>query len=289
MGIDLLQAFEKEPPKLDFIWSGFLAGTVGALVAPGATGKSFWAFEAAMSVACSGVGGDILGIKPQKSGRVLYIAGEDPESALIRRLYVLGQYLNADARASIAENLELIPIMGSRFDIMNAKQLESVIKMGTGTRLIILDTLSRIHHLDENSNGDMARLISTLEHISAETGTAVLYLHHVSKSSAWAGATDQQQAARGASVLVDNVRWCGYMARMTKDEAEKLSDRGDRQAIGQKYDNYVRFGVSKQNHGMRMQDRWFKRAEGGVLLPVDRMETQLETRGGKKKGNRNEI
>ena len=33
--------------------------TVGALVAPGATGKSFWALEAAMSIACSVAGGDL--------------------------------------------------------------------------------------------------------------------------------------------------------------------------------------------------------------------------------------
>lgn len=52
MAIDLRAAFENQPPVLDFIWPGFLAGTVGALVAPGATGKSFWALEAAMSVAC---------------------------------------------------------------------------------------------------------------------------------------------------------------------------------------------------------------------------------------------
>ena len=291
MGINLLDAFEKEPPRLDFIWPGFLSRTVGALVAPGATGKSFWALEAAMSVACSVSSGDIAGIKPQKSGRVLYLVGEDPESALARRLFSLGQYLNTDARASIAKNLELIPIMGSRFDIMNGKQLEYVIKMGTGTRLIILDTLSRIHHLDENSNGDMALLISTLEHIAVETGASVLYLHHVSKGSAWAGMTDQQQAARGASVLVDNARWCGYMARMTKDEAEKLSARDDRQTIGQGYDDFVRFGVSKQNHGMRIPDRWYKRDKDGVLLPVNLIETQPKIREDKKKGNgnRNEI
>uniref|UniRef100_UPI0027E46466 AAA family ATPase n=2 Tax=Pseudomonadota TaxID=1224 RepID=UPI0027E46466 len=51
MAIDLRAAFENEPPALDFIWPGFLAGTVGALVAPGATGKSFWALEAAMAIA----------------------------------------------------------------------------------------------------------------------------------------------------------------------------------------------------------------------------------------------
>ena len=60
MAIDLMWAFENEPPPLDFIWPGFLAGTVGALVAPGATGKSYWALEAAMCIACSVAGGDVL-------------------------------------------------------------------------------------------------------------------------------------------------------------------------------------------------------------------------------------
>lgn len=39
MAIDIMAAFTNEPPELDFIWPRFQAGTVGALVAPGATGK----------------------------------------------------------------------------------------------------------------------------------------------------------------------------------------------------------------------------------------------------------
>ncbi|WP_449757724.1 AAA family ATPase [Diaphorobacter aerolatus] len=68
MAINVLAAFECEPPVLDFIWPGFLAGTVGALVAPGATGKSFWALEAAMSIACSVSGGDLVGLAPHTPG-----------------------------------------------------------------------------------------------------------------------------------------------------------------------------------------------------------------------------
>jgi len=81
------------------------------------------------------------------------------------------------------------------------------------------------------------------------------------------------------------------MARMTKDEAEKLSARDDQRTIGQRYDDFVRFGVSKQNHGMRILDRWYKRDKNGVLLPVNLIKTQPEIREDKKKGNgnRNEI
>ena len=124
-----------------------------------------------------------------------------------------------------------------------------------------------------------------LEHIAATTGAAVLYLHHVNKGSARDGQTDQQQAARGASALIDNARWCGYVAKMTEQEAERLSDRGfDRATIGnERRGLFVRFGVSKQNYDATPLDRWYQRHTGGVLLPVELQEIKREScnKGGK--------
>ena len=283
MAIDVLAAFECEPPVLDFIWPGFLAGTVGALVAPGATGKSFWALEAAMSIACNVSGGDLVGLAPARTGRVVYLAGEDPPPALVRRIHAIGQYLGHAARQAIAENLALEPIMGKRLNVMDEAHLRRVIEYSAGARLIVLDTLSRIHALDENSNGDMARLVAVLEQVAATTGASVLYLHHVSKGSAREGQTDQQQAARGASALIDNARWCGYVARMTEDEAKRLSDRThDRQPIGKERRSYfVRFGVSKQNYDATQLDRWYLRHAGGVLVPVDLHEVSRAEENGR--------
>ena len=189
------------------------------------------------------------------------------------------------AREAIAENLMLEPIMGKRLNVMDEAHLRRVIDYSAGARLIVLDTLSRIHSLDENSNGDMAHLVSVLEHIAATTGAAVLYLHHVNKGSARDGQTDQQQAARGASALIDNARWCGYVAKMTEQEAERLSDRGfDRAPIGnERRGLFVRFGVSKQNYDATPLDRWYQRHTGGVLLPVELQEIKRESgnKGGK--------
>ncbi|CAN7186577.1 helicase RepA family protein [Phenylobacterium sp. LjRoot225] len=278
MAIDLRAAFENEPPVLDFIWPGFLAGTVGALVAPGATGKSFWALEAAMSVACSVAGGDLVGLAPAHTGRVVYLAGEDPSPALVCRVHAIGQHLSQQAREAIAENLTVEPIMGKRPNVMDDRHLARIIEFCTGARLIVLDTLSRIHALDENSNGDMAQLVATLEHVAASTGASVLYLHHVSKGSAREGQTDQQQAARGASALIDNARWCGFVAKMNEEEARRLSDRSyDREPIGNDRRGYfVRFGISKQNYDCIPIDRWYSRHGGGVLLPVELVETRHE-------------
>jgi len=284
VAIDVLAAFEHEPPVLDFIWPGFLAGTVGALVAPGATGKSFWALEAAMSIACSVVGGDLLGLAPSHSGSVLYLAGEDPAPALVRRIHFIGKHLDSGARAAIAEGLTLEPIMGKGFDVMNARQFEALTEHGQGHRLIVFDTLSRIHRMDENSNSDMSNLLSRLEQLAERTGASVLFLHHVSKGSARDGLADQQQAARGASALIDNARWCGYVAKMADDEAKRLSDRPhDRLPIGQERRGYfVRFGVSKQNYDTTPVERWYQRQEGGVLLPVQLLDAAGEKRGSRR-------
>ena len=283
MAIDILSAFSNEPPELDFIWPGFLAGTVGALVAPGGAGKSFFALEAAMSIACSVAGGDVVDLKPQHTGgRVIYLAGEDPQPALVRRVHAIGQHLNQSARGAIAENLTLLPIMGKRLDLMSEAHLRHVINYSSGARLIVLDTLSRIHSLDENSNGDMARLLATLEHVAATTGASVLYLHHVNKGSAREGQTDQQQAARGASALIDNARWAGYVAKMTEQEAERLTDLGfGRSAIGYRRGLFVRFGISKQNYDATPLDRWYQRHSGGVLLPVELQEASRNEEKGR--------
>lgn len=280
--IDIRSAFEKSPPDLDFIWPGFLAGTVGALVAPGATGKSFWTLEAAMAIACSVAGGDVVNLRPQHAGRVVYLAGEDPEPALVRRVHAIGLHINQPAREAIAENLILLPIMGAMLNVMDDHHLARIIKRCAGARLIVLDTLSRIHNLDENSNGDMARLVATLEHVAASTGASVLYLHHVSKVSAREGLIDQPQAARGASALIDNARWCGFVARMTEDEARRLSDRAyDRQPIGNdRRSFFVRFGVSKQNYDATPLDQWYERRDGGVLVPVELVEVANDKRRG---------
>lgn len=282
---DIARGFETEPPRLDFIWPGFLAGTVGALIAPGATGKSFWALEGAMAIACSVAGGDVVGLEPAYTGRVVFFAGEDPTPVLHQRVHAIGQYLSPQARAAIAENLTLFPILGRRLNVADDAHLAALIDLCRGARLIILDTLSRIHGLDENSNVEMARLIAILEHVAAHTGAAVLFLHHVNKGSARDGQLDQQQAARGASALIDNARWCGFVARMTEGEAARLSDcPHGRQPIGKdRRGLFVRIGTSKQNYGQLAFARWLRFEEGGVLVPVELVDAVAgvakETRG----------
>lgn len=251
--------------SLDFVLPGFLAGTVGALVSPGGVGKSYWSLELALDIAGSVKGASLTGLNASR-GRIVLLSAEDPEDVMGTRLQAIASA--AKGRVSFPEGDSDRPLLDHRncvglgVDVMDEGWFSQLCEIGKGARLIVLDTLRRFHQLDENSTQDMTRVLAQLERLAKETGASVLYLHHTSKAAVLNGQATLQQAARGASVLVDNARWVSYLAVMTEVEARQFGV-----PIGE-YERYVRWNISKQNYGPAQEDHWYKRDEGGVLLPV---------------------
>ena len=101
-----------------------------------------------------------------------------------------------------------------------------------------------------------------MEAIATDTGCSIVFLHHASKSAAMNGASDQQQASRGSSVLVDNARWQSFLSVMTRAEAKDWGINDGQRGY------FVRYGVSKENYGPPVSERWFRRNEGGILKPA---------------------
>jgi hypothetical protein len=278
MAIDILQAFEETPPPLDFVLPGLLAGTVGGVVSPGGAGKSMLALELSILVA---TGFDLSGFGcgvERHTGKVVFLAAEDPADAIRHRLHALGQHMSQDLRELFAQDFEIEPLAGMQAYIDRPDWLAFVESMATGRRLMFLDTLRRFHELDENDSGQMAHLVGVLEGIAKRTGCAMVFLHHASKSAAMNGQGDMQQASRGSSVLVDNIRWQMYLAGASKDEAKTLG-------IDEAMRGYfVRAGVSKQNYGPPVADVWMRRSDGGVLIPAELSTSSVTA----KKGSRRE-
>lgn len=258
--LDLRNAFTTQPPPLDFVLPGMIAGTVGALVAQGGAGKSWIALELAMAVAG---GPDLLEVGIEATGPVLYLPAEDPELALRHRLFAAAPQFDDTARNQLAEALEVVPLMGRAVDLMTPAWASAVERMAEGKRLVVIDTLRRFHSGDENSAGDMAKLLGVMERLCASTGASMLFLHHTAKGAALNGAGDQQQASRGSSVLVDNVRGGQFnLSGMTEAEARGHGvDPGDRR-------QFVRLVQAKANFGAPIPDMWFRRADGGILMPA---------------------
>lgn len=270
--VNLVKAFNETPPEPDFVLPGLVAGTVGALVSPGATGKSFWAL--AIGATVSGCV-NILGIGIEKKGRVLVVCAEDPEIILEARLHNLAKNISIGDRLAVIERLDVMPAMALGMNFYSDAGLswaQAIIERGRDCRLIVIDTLSRVHSGEENDRKDAAKVMRVLERIAAATGAAVVFLHHITKSVALGGQGDQQQAARGSSVWIDESRWAGFLKIMDGAEAKKWSVDEELRR------NFVRYGINKANYCAPIMDIWLRRDVGGVLVPADLTKTTPSTK-----------
>lgn len=276
---EVLQYFTKSPPQNDFVWRGFLRQTVGAIVAAGSTGKSFWALEAAMCVASAKANESLLQLDIPKHGRVAIFNAEDPPAMVWARIHAIAQFLDRETMQEVAENIELVPLFGrEKTDMNDPVFVRDMLEFAHDCRLVIFDTLNRFAgSADENSNGEMGLLLKSFEYIAAHAGPAVLLVHHSSKAASFSGQQDKQESARGASSITSNLRWQGYMQGLTEDEAPQygieLEDRSQ----------FVRFGGSKENYGAKTKEQWYQRREHGVLIPCDLFKGKPSTMGHKPK------
>lgn len=259
--INLLEELSRELPPIDFILPGFKRGSVGCIASAGGTGKSFWALEVAMGICSARANQALLNLDIKTHGKAVLLSAEDDRETLLHRCQAIWAHLDPATRQEIDENLRLGPVVGMLADIVDPKWQETTIHAGVGARLIIIDTLSRWNSLNELDNSDMARIISIFEMIAVKTGASVLFLHHTAKGMAREGRQDEQQAARGASALIDNSRWVAWLQGMSKEEAEDFSVQ-DRS-------KFVRYGTSKVNYGPKCEGLWLERKEEGVLVPAD--------------------
>ena len=259
--LKIAECFAKEPTPLDFVLPGMIAGSVGAIISPGGTGKSMWALQTAIQIA-SGYNSLESGTSLQQ-GKVFYLAAEDPKAALHHRLHAIGKAIDISAHRSIANNLTIVTPEGNAIDILTPDSESKFTKALKKHRLLIIDTLRRVHSKNENDSGEMSAVISKMEWIAARTGVSVLFLHHSTKSAALNGQVAEQQSSRGSSVLVDNVRWQGFLATMSKEEARRYSISEEERKF------FVKFGVNKQNYSSPISDVWYRRHHGGVLRRED--------------------
>lgn len=256
--INILKAFKEPPAKVDYVLPSMIAGTVGALIAQGGTGKSMLALQIAMSIACGDDFADLFPSQKLKQGKVVYLAAEDPDVVVRQRVFSLASYLNYDQQQTIAKNLLISPITES-VDIRLSSVQADITNLAVGCRLLILDTLRCFHFGDENSNKEMSEVLNAMRTIAFKSGCSIVFLHHTNKLSATNGGNDAQQASRGSSVLVDNVRWQAYLTNMSAKEAKYFGISSEQ--IG----SYVRFGLNKVNYGTQLKPIWLKRDKGGVL------------------------
>lgn len=265
---DIRGFFTHEPEPDEYVLPGLMPATVGSIVSPGGQGKSILALMLSCLV---GGGVDLLDLGTFPMGTAVYLSAEDSRKILHKRFFHIGAKLDTGQRENCADGIRIKDLTKYNPDLINGDHAgawrDAIEKLAGESRLLILDTLRSFHSSDENNSTAMSNLIGYLRAIAARTGCAIVFLHHTNKSATINGQGDQQQASRGSSVLTDNIRWQAYLAGMTSEESEKLTD-DDGQPIGEDRGYYVRFGISKQNYGSPFTEKWYRRGKGGILEPV---------------------
>lgn len=262
--LDLDSSLNEPAPVLNFVLPslGLLAGSVGTINAPGAAGKSWLGLQLSAYLGCNL---DTLGLGSNDGNRkVLILAAEDPEEVLVRRLHVLSQRMTLEQKSIFVSNVSIACCLGKAGDFMDGGKTTNEISAISGEYdLVVVDTLSKWHSGQENDRKDAAHVMRQLEKI-ASTGPAVIFLHHVGKSTD----ASQQQAGRGSSVWVDESRWVGYLKNVPYSEAKKF---GIKDA---ELRNLVRFGVSKVNYAKAPPSILLQRGPHGELLSTSCFEGQ---------------
>ncbi len=259
----------KSPPKLDFVIDGLLAGTVASIVAPGATGKSFFGLELCLAVTVKDLLG--LGISPDENAKAVYITAEDPKDVLESRCFHMLKHFDDRERKAVSERVEVFSIHGELPSILNnkgeiheaeKKAIAAITELATGKRLLILDTLRKFHGGEENDSGHMTRLTQILDQIAHNTKCAIMFLHHSNKGGNNKEKGGDQSASRGSTALVDNIRFQLNLVKMTEDERKAYGLRPEQAS------SYVKVVGAKTNYREKNHDFWLKRGDGGVLMGV---------------------
>ena len=233
---------ENEAPKRDYVFMqpnkfgklvGFLPkGKTAMLISPGGVGKTFALIQCAISAATGGKWfGTYQAAKPSK---VMLVTAEEDRIELWGRIRGIVSALEIDKEPHliklIRENIAVLPLCGisCRFSDNNGptkefKELKSLLEENDGMDLLILDPASYfMGHDCEVDNAAATDWITLLNQLAKTKGKpAVLVAHHTNKSAINSGSITQA-LARGATALVDGVRWVAALQRKSEEEVNKI-------------------------------------------------------------------
>jgi hypothetical protein len=209
--------------------NAYLSRFISVIVSPGGLGKSTVTMLDALSVAS---GQPLSGFEVVDPGPVLIYNAEDPLDELERRSVAMAAF--HDLPLATLDNVYLMsgrrdPLVfaapgDNRETVLNEKALDEIAQIlkERGIKLWICDPVVRTHHVNENDNMAMDKVIQAFQRVAEDAGCAVCLVHHTSKAASTAEDTASSNLARGASSLRDAARVMHTLTPMrTVDEATK--------------------------------------------------------------------
>jgi len=256
----------------DYIVTNFVKKIVAALVAQGGTGKSFFTLQMAIQVAS---GKKITHLSNEFGlKKVVYITKEDGIEEVQNRMISIQKQFNLNPKE--LQNLEenFIPVevedRSANTAVTEMLFVEQIADYAKWADLIVFDTLSRFHYLDESRAGEMSQVMSQFEAIANDNNCGVMYVHHVSKAS---GGELSQASARGSALLIDNSRLAWAMVRATQDlnfmKLVRTDENQDGRYTLEQAERVVLFKETKSSYGQNQPIFYYVRALNGSLIPFE--------------------
>jgi hypothetical protein len=218
---------------------------------------------ALLMAACVAAGRPFLGDFDAGQGEpVYYLNKEDPLTEMYRRLKWILADFTPEQRALVMRNLRIaspngqVELVTQASGVVHTSQVDELIEAIGKARLVIADTLSRVHALEENNNAVGAKLIGAGERIARETGAAFMFVHHSGKAAAREG-VEGAGASRGAHALEGNSRSVLRLMLPGKDD----------EGMYKLPKGALKLVQAKFSYGRKMHPRWLRTNDRGVLLP----------------------
>lgn len=130
---------------------------------------------------------------PTSQGGVLIIDEEDNIRLLKKRLELLG--------AKDTDNIHYLSQCGIKVDVESVRDMIVDIVKEKDIKLVILDSLVRVHQQEENDAGGMAKVFSGLQKILI-AGSSILFTHHHRKQQNGQRTNNTGQSMRGSSDIL---------------------------------------------------------------------------------------
>lgn len=173
-------AFSADPPKYDWMVDGLLVqGDIVLLAGDPGVGKSWFTLD--LALATLGLRDEWLGMPVLKNGPVIVVDQENPETTVrqrVRRLGLVGDH----------PDLHYLWYQGVRLDQDPERLFEYA--EAVEPKLIVIDSISRVHFKNENSAEEMNPLLNGgIYPLSRQLGCTVVMIHHLAKHGGTRGST----------------------------------------------------------------------------------------------------
>jgi archaellum biogenesis ATPase FlaH len=184
------------------------SGSMAIVYGESGTGKTFFALDLGLSIAA---GTKFFGRRVRRAG-VVYIAAEAGRG-IENRVEAHKREIGGPVDMPFAAIVAPVNLCATNGDIDKLIAVVTAADIGRTVELIIIDTLSRVMAGgNENQPDDMGAFVRNVDRLRAETGAAVVVVHHSGK--------DASRGARGHSLLRAAT---DTEIEVTRDETAKVS------------------------------------------------------------------